>query len=339
MRQAFTALGWHVADFVPAVSWLGDWQARLQQVAPPDLVWVPCFRHRDAAAAVRFARSRSVPVVFDPLISAYDKAVFEKERCAEGSRRAEQLRAWESSLMSRFDAVVADTGCHAEFYAACFNLPPSRLHVIPVGAEPGIFIPQPAVVRSDNERLRVLFYGSFIGLQGPEIISEAARLVPEADWTLLGDGPLKERCESVCSGLPNVQFVSWVPYEELPSRIGAADILLGVFGASAKAGRVIPNKVYQALACGRPVITQRSAAYPRDLEDAGITATGLRFIEPGSSPGLAAAVRELLSRRSELPQMSLAASSTFLRCFSNAAVEDSLKSLIESLVASAGCRS
>jgi spore maturation protein CgeB len=48
--------------------------------------------------------------------------------------------------------------------------------------------------------------------------------------------------------------------QEIAEKIGNSDLVLGIFGESIKAKSVIPNKVYQALACKRAVITQDSPA-------------------------------------------------------------------------------
>jgi glycosyltransferase involved in cell wall biosynthesis len=330
VRQTLQELGWSIQDFRPYFSSLGHIQAQLQKVARPDLVWVPCFRHRDAAAAARWARSKRVPVVFDPLISTYDKKVFEKEQIPEGSAAAAKLQAWESKLILQFDSVVADTQCHAEFYADCFRVPCERLKVIPVGAEEGLFQTQPFVPATNI--VNVLFYGSFIGLQGPEIIAQAAGLVPEVHWTFLGHGPLLANCQSLCGSRPNVTFLPWVPYETLPAEIGKAHILLGVFGSSAKAGRVIPNKVYQALACGRVVVTQPSKSYPPSLRNGATTDTGVMWIPPGNPQALAEAVRQLAQQPERLVALGAAARNSYEQFFSGQAVRRAVDEVVRFLV-------
>lgn len=274
VRQLLQEQGWQLRDFYPANSSFGDLQATVQRVERPDVVWVPCFRQRDMAAAARWARRYRVPLVFDPLISAYDKQVEERKKFDEGGRQAKQLLGWEQDLFARADRVVADTQAHADYFHEVLAVPRERISVVMVGAETNLFRPCPE--RPPNDPIEVLFYGSFIPLQGPEIIVEAARLckADNINWTLLGDGPLRPRCEELARGSPNVHFEDWLPYERLPERICQADILLGIFGSTPKAGRVIPNKVFQGLSCGKPMVTRYAASYPKELldeVDSGIT--------------------------------------------------------------------
>src|SRR4029079_14047367 len=53
----------------------------------------------------------------------------------------------------------------------------------------------------------------------------------------------------------NVEWMPWVEYEQLPGELHRAGCALGIFASSPKAQRVIPNKVFQALACRAPIVT------------------------------------------------------------------------------------
>lgn len=330
VRQSFVELGWEIQDFCPRISRLGRLQAAWQQIPRPDLVWVPCFRQRDVSAAAAWARKHNVPLIFDPLISAWDKQVFERQKFAATSWRAARLKRWEGSLLRRSAAVVADTRPHALFFERSFDLLARRIAVIPVSAEEDVFKPQ--APNPPRRRPQVLFYGSFIGLQGPQWIATAAASTPEVDWRFIGSGPCLEQCRQICQKQPNVEFLSRIPYDTLPEQIGAADILLGVFGTSQKAGRVIPNKAYQALACGRPLVTRQSDAYPEPLQRGTWPHTGLRFVEPGSAAAVVDAVRELASGRDRLPDAGRAARQTFEQHFSNAMVRQDLATLLKQVL-------
>ncbi len=291
VRQALRELGWTIQDFHPHLSLLGDLEARWRIQHRHALVWVPCFRQRDVAAASRWARRQRVPLLFDPLISAFDKQIFERNKLAPDSARAQRLLHWERELFGRADILLADTQLHADFYHDTLRVDAARIHVVPVGAEENLFQPNSGN-RPDKPCIEALFYGSFIPLQGPEVIVEAARLTQGENirWHLLGQGPLRANCEKLAAGLDNIVFEEWLPYAELPARIHQADILLGVFGATPKAGRVIPNKVFQALACGKPVVTQRSLAYPIELQQAQ---SGIGWVGAAQPTELADIVRHL----------------------------------------------
>ena len=327
LRTLLENNGLELIDFKPHSSLLGSVEAAIRRPAPGNALWVPCFRHRDISSARRYADKHGLKLVFDPLISSWDKVVYERQKYHSDHRKAKALLQRERSLFAKADIVVADTRPHAEFYIDQLSAPAAHTHVVPVGAEESLFTLQPPKKPSDSPE--VLFYGSFISLQGPEHIIEAARLVPEVRWTLLGDGPLRNHCETAAEHIPNVKFEDWIPYQKLPDRIGQADILLGIFGDSPKAGRVIPNKVYQALACGRPVVTRQSPAYPGELQ---VTSSrGLFFIPPADPNALATEVRTLIAHPEGLPTLSSEAGNTYEHFFSLAKTEMGLLKVLADL--------
>lgn len=333
LRKLFTELGWQIRDFHPKFVQVADWEARLSRLPVPDLIWVPCFRQRDLAAASRWAKKYGIPLIFDPLISAYDKQVDERGKLDARSSRAQKLLAWEQSLFQRADRIIADTPAHADYFAQVLGVSKNALSVVYVGAEEAIFRPEPHPARTPSETLEVLFYGSFIPLQGPQVVIEAARLYqgPPVKWVLLGHGPLRKLCEEKGRGLANVTFEDWMPYEKLPARIHQADILLGVFGTTPKAGRVIPNKVYQSLACGRPVITRSAHAYP----DALIAAdnTGLVWTPAGDAQSLADHVATLAADPGKLHLFGEAAANTSRQYFSELVLRYQLDAALKELPA------
>ena len=330
LRQLLLEQGWRLQDFHPLVSGLGDLQAALRRSERPDLVWVPCFRQRDLAAAARWARRHKVPLIFDPLISAYDKQVDERRKLSADSPQAHRLLAWERGLFARADRVVADTPAHAAYFQQVLGVPRERLGVLMVGAEEGLFAPCPP--HAPGDPLELLFFGSFIPLQGPEVIVQAARLCAAANvsWILLGNGPLRSRCEQLAQDLHNVRFEDWFPYERLPQRICRADILLGIFGDTAKAGRVVPNKVYQALACGRALVTRRSDAYPSELLEE--RHSGIVWVPAGDPQSLAQAVEDLAADGSALQERGARAQASYRRWFSNAQLSEQLSDLLGGII-------
>ena len=88
-----------------------------------------------------------------------------------------------------------------------------------------------------------------------------------------------------------------MPGWRLRSRIVGSDICLGVFGTSDKAARVVPNKVYDALAAGRPLVTEDSPA-ARELLHDGDDAL---LVPAGDGAALADALRRLRGPRRARP--------------------------------------
>ena len=321
VRQCLAESGWRIHDFHPHFSFCADLEARWEIAERPGLVWVPCFRQRDIAAASRWARRQGIPLLVDPLISAYDKQIFEREKYPPASRAAQRLLAWERELLQRADLVLADTHGHADYFHDTLGVMRERLHVVPIGAEEALFA---AKLKPPGTPLEIFFYGSFIALQGPQIIIEAAKCYqgPAVRWHLAGAGPLLDDCRRLAEGHPDIVFEDWIPYPELPARIHRADLLLGIFGATAKASRVVPNKVYQALACGRPVVTMASPAYPAELREQ--RDCGILWVPPANPAALAKAVAQCAENKAQLPALGAAARASYERYFSMARVRSAL---------------
>lgn len=331
VRRLLAEEGWRIRDFRPRIRLFAPLEADWAVRERPDLVWVPCFRQRDLEAARAWSSRRKVPLVFDPLISSYDKQVDERGKYRPESRRAGRILRWETALFRAADRVLADTPEHARYFTDTFGLPAEKVSVVPVGAEESLFFPGESPGRPVSGPVEVLFFGSFIPLQGPQVIAGAARLYhgPPVAWRFIGDGPLLPECRRLAKGLENVRFDPPVPYARLAGEIRRADILLGIFGATPKSARVIPNKVYQAMACGKPVVTRRSPAYPPGLEERG--ASGISWVEPGNPEALAAAVASLAGDASNLAGRGTASRATYEEFFSMATVRTMLRQALTGL--------
>lgn len=201
----------------------------------------------------------NIPLIFDPFISLYDTAVRDRQIISDKSPRA-FLYYWADKIsMQLADHLLADTAQHKEYYISAFGVEREKIEVVPIGAPDDIFHPFPPKLEQDN--FKVIFWGSFIPLHGIEYIVEAAAILQargeDIDIELIGAGQTFNAMKSLAKdkALSNVKFKGRVALEALPSLIAEADLCLGIFGHTPKASRVVPNKVYEALAMRMPVIT------------------------------------------------------------------------------------
>jgi len=331
-------LGCQLVGFSPSISAIGAWQAQFLRWPSLRAVWVPCFRHRDLHAAACFARRRHLPLIFDPLISAYDKQVNERRKYPSQSRQAHALLVWERGLLANADLVLADTVGHANYFESVLGVKPERIRVLPVGADEAIFQPSPLPLWPvEGRSVRLVFYGSFIGLHGVSTIVDAlgAYRGPPVEVQFIGQGPHRAETEARMAALPmhpsvrKVTFHDWLPIAHLASKLADADLVLGIFGTSGKALRVVPNKVYQALAVGRPVITADTPAFGALFRQHGTAP--LAFTPPGDGVALARQIAEwavdppVLSRRGE------AASTLYRENFSSSVLLAQLADALQSV--------
>lgn len=264
-----------------------------------DAVLIPFMGHLDIWVLWPIARLRGVPIIWDVFISLYDTVVCDRRKWRPESMSARLLFWFEKTTFRLASKAFSDTAHGARYLEQLYHLPSGRVDYVWVGVEAERFPILPP--RVPQEVTQVLFYGQFIPLHGiGTIVAAAEKLAEEAlpiQFTLIGTGQEADAVDAQIKrlDLSNITRVLWVDYERLIDALEQADICLGIFGTSNKAHNVIPNKVFQILATGRPLITADTPAI-RELikEDKGIA-----LVPPGDADALAQAIKEMAAQPSD----------------------------------------
>lgn len=260
------------------------------------------------------ARLRGHRIVFDAFISLYDTVVSDRAMVRRNSFAAKLAWAAEWLALRLADIIIVDTDQNADFFAAEYGIARERFQTILVGAEQGFWNSRIGAARTDvaaeakSELPTILFYGQLIPLHGLDTILDAIRHTEREriHWLVIGSGQEEPKLRSFLAerGSGKMTWLPWIEYERLPAVIAASAVALGIFGTSDKAGRVIPNKAFQVLASGKPLITRESPAigplaerYPKSI----------RTVPVGDGAALADAVREALDGRSSWQPVPLSA--------------------------------
>ena len=326
IRKQLKNLNYEILDFYPLVSRFGYIEALLKKIKRTDFVWVPCFRQRDILSASKWCLNKNIKLIIDPLISSWDKQTYEKEKIVN-QKQSDAFKKKESFLFNKADFVLADTNLHANLFQKKLGVDKNKIFTIYVGAEESLFNNLPSK-NNTKKKFEILFYGSFIPLHGSEIIIKAAKSFKKNNdirWTMLGAGPDLYKCKALAKDCHNIFFEEKIEYTKLASRIKKADLLLGIFGNSNKAGNVIPNKVFQSLASGKTIVTRKSNAYPKKLLKFD---NGIIFIEPNNPKALYNAVLKITEDKKFLRSSNAQAKIIYDTYFSEKIIREQLKKIL-----------
>lgn len=259
-----------------------------------DVILVPEFRHKDVPLARLLAGRR--PLVFDPLVSRHDTLVGDWALHAPDSGQSHWNRWIDGRAFALSDRILCDTWEHGRLFES-LGAVRERLRRVLVGAERPFFeVPPPP----PGPRIEIVYVGGFLPLHGVPVVVEAlARLerepgLPDYRVRLIGRGiehdAVREQVRE--RRLARVELPGTLPYRELPAMLGTAHVVLGAFGAGAKAGRVVPHKVYQGVAAGRAVVTGDGPGV-REVFEPGRHLEAVPRGEPGAlAESLAALLRD-----------------------------------------------
>jgi glycosyltransferase involved in cell wall biosynthesis len=181
-----------------------------------------------------------------------------------------------------------------------WGLPAEKISIVENGVETELFTPE-----GDSRELRrelglggklvIAYIGTFGNAHGLETVLLAAQglssRIPHAHFLLVGEGAEKARIARQVHErkLTNISILGQQPREHVPALIRAADICLVMLRKAEVFETVIPTKMLEFMACGRPVILTARGQAAALLECAG----GGLAVAPENTAELMKAVERL----------------------------------------------
>jgi glycosyltransferase involved in cell wall biosynthesis len=161
----------------------------------------------------------------------------------------EAVRLWERTVL-RCDYLFSNSRCAKESLLREYNL---SSQIIPTGVDTRFFVP-PSGSR-DKVRPRILFVGSLRPFKQPQLLLDAAKRFPAADFAIAGTGEMLEQLNQRIEEerLSNAKLLGPLSAERLKLEYQKTDIFL--FPSSWEGS---PKVILEAAACGLPVIARQN---------------------------------------------------------------------------------
>ena len=198
---------------------------------------------------------------------------------------------WVAYLIERFvyprvDQLTAITP-RLRDYAVVMGANPQTSSYLPSGADTDLFFYQekdPDLMSKYNiapEDLVMLFAGTIYNFSGlDKIISslpKTLKKIPYLKLLIVGAGEQENQLKALVQELSleiSVIFTGFISYPELPRHVNLADICINPFEINKITNIIFPGKIYQYLACEKPVIATKLQGmldvFPADDRNSGI---------------------------------------------------------------------
>ncbi len=179
------------------------------------------------------------------------------------------------------------------------GVPPEKIHTITNAIALDVFTPQPRLGAMRyrygwGERNLVMYIGTHGLSQGLETVLAAARELEDREdlhFVFVGSGAERESLIKTAEkdGLKNVEFIPNQPRPDMPEFYAAADICLVPLKQREVFLTNIPSKMFEIMACARPIILGVEGQGREILEAAGAGVA----VPPEDPHALAEAIRAL----------------------------------------------
>jgi colanic acid biosynthesis glycosyl transferase WcaI len=265
-------------------------------VGRPDVIVVVSPPLFTAIAGRVLARRKRCPFVFNVHDLWPESAV---QLGALRNRMMIRLSEWlEWSTYRRARAIWAvSQGIHDSLVQR--GVPQRKVFMLPIGVDTLKFCPTPVgEARAQlgwDDRFTVLYAGTVGLAHGLQTLLDAAGQLQghrDVRIVVVGDGAEREALasESMRRGLDNVAFLGSRPHDQMPLYIAASDICLVPLRHVPLFQGVLPSKMYEYMACERPILIAVDGEARMVAErDAGAAL----YVEPENAVALAEAILQL----------------------------------------------
>jgi colanic acid biosynthesis glycosyl transferase WcaI len=240
-------------------------------------------------------------------------------------------------LYRRSEHIVVVTPAFKDHLIKYWHVPEEKISVVQNGVETNLFSPQ-----NPDEELKkqwgaegksvFCYIGTLGWAHGLDTLVLAAERLKDYPviFVLVGEGADKSRMEAMAKSkrLTNLRILGQQPREKIPTYIAASDACLVLLKKTEVFKTVIPTKMLEFMACGRPVILAVDGQARKIMEaaDAGV------FVEPEDSEALAQAVVDLGSDPNRRELMGKAGREHILQNFSREQTAASYVELLQRII-------
>lgn len=301
-----------------------------------DLVWGTSPQIFQGVTAWALARLKGVPFLFEV------RDLWPMFAIAVGvlrNRTLIHLSLWlERFLYHQADRIMVNSPGFID-HVAEQGVPRERIDLVPNGADPEMFDPNdPGTTFRRQHGLNNTFVLLYAGAHGISndlgVALDAARSLtvenPKVRIVFLGDGKEKPALQEQAKNmeLVNVLFLPPIPKTEIPAALAGADACLAILKAIDEYKTTYPNKVFDYMAAGRPVVLAIDGVIRDVVEAAG----GGIFACPGDPAALAAAIQTLARNPEHSRRMGLAGRRYVQKYFSREALALRLTEILDEMV-------
>jgi colanic acid biosynthesis glycosyl transferase WcaI len=271
----------------------------------PDIVIATSPQLLECLAGLWIAKLKGVPFVFEVRDLWPESLTLDANSGLNRQVRA-VLSKISDLLYRRARHIVVVTPAFKEYLVGHCSVAPEKISIVMNGVEPDRFTPNGETDSVVEEfQLGGRFVVSFIGVLGnahglSTVAHAAARLQktrPEVLFLLVGEGADRSNVQALCAalGLKNLLIIGQQPRSKIPALIRASSVCMVLLKKSDVFKTVIPSKMLEFMACGRPVIlgVEGQARELVKKADCGVC------VPPEDAASLAAAI-ELLYGDDEL---------------------------------------